>query len=359
VSPGEQEAARQARSLADLLKARGPRILAACEARLVALENAVVADPAALEQMRVHMSQVLHDVTESLLLGEVVIDESYSMTARTIGLARASVGIPPEDSLQVGSVLLDTLLTEMADALDPGSGDVVLFAFVVRAVEHSISRRVREAFAAYTSFLLNQVREAQISERRRIARELHDRLGHCVSVAHHQLELFSVYEATDRRKATEKVEIAHSAVQEAISNLRAVTSDLYAAMRAKGLEKALLQDLELADGAGLDVRLRVSGEESWAGAEVLDECFLILREAIRNTLRHAGASTLAIDVFIAPHEIRAHVTDNGRGFDPSVPAESGGVGVSAMRERVELLGGRIFLRSEIGRGTEVEFTVPL
>ena len=107
------------------------------------------------------------------------------------------------------------------------------------------------------------------------------------------------------------------------------------------------------------MRLNVNGDEKWADAEVLDQVFLILREAARNSLRHARASVLDIDVDIAPLEIRASVEDDGAGFDLDLPVGTGGVGLSSMHERARLLDGIVLVRSIPGKGTQVDVYVPL
>jgi signal transduction histidine kinase len=132
----------------------------------------------------------------------------------------------------------------------------------------------------------------------------------------------------------------------------------------RNLEKALIQYIDSAAGEGTvpaDVRLRVSGDETWASPAVIGEAFLILREAIRNALRHAAPRLVLIGVAVAPHELYAWVEDDGRGFvlgshAASVPADNG---LTSMRERVALLGGRLTIVSVPGRGTLVELLVPL
>jgi signal transduction histidine kinase len=92
---------------------------------------------------------------------------------------------------------------------------------------------------------------------------------------------------------------------------------------------------------------------------VLDEVFLIIREAARNVFQHASASILLINVNITPHELNAFIEDDGRGFEQDRPPVSGGVGVHSMHERVKLLKGRLTISSSVGRGTQVDFSLPL
>jgi signal transduction histidine kinase len=157
--------------------------------------------------------------------------------------------------------------------------------------------------------------------------------------------------------------MAKEAIAEGMRRLRAVTSDLRQDS-VRNLEKALIEYIDSAAGDATvpaDVRLRVSGDETWASPAVIGEAFLILREAIRNALRHASPRLVLIGVALAPHELHAWVEDDGRGFVPAnragpVPA---GNGLISMRERAALLGGRLTIVSVPGRGTHVGLLVPL
>jgi signal transduction histidine kinase len=107
--------------------------------------------------------------------------------------------------------------------------------------------------------------------------------------------------------------------------------------------------------------LRVSGDETWAPSAVTEEAFLIIREAVRNALRHGAPAMVLIGVAFAPHELHAWVEDDGRGFafDDMVDDASAGAGLASMRERADLIGGRLTIASAPGRGARVELLVPL
>lgn len=105
--------------------------------------------------------------------------------------------------------------------------------------------------------------------------------------------------------------------------------------------------------AALEGRLqaRLDGEREVA-------IYLIVQAAIDNCARHAGASRVFVEV--TEREDRGEVTitvrDDGNGFDPAVPTE--GIGLRAMRERVELLGGSIEIRTAIDEGTSIRAVLP-
>jgi signal transduction histidine kinase len=249
----------------------------------------------------------------------------------------------------------------LADRVQGDPELVPWFAKAVVALNESISVRIREATLAYTGYLLERVDQAHLDERRRIARDLHDRLGEGMSAAFRQIELHELDLAGEEGQPARgrRAAKAKEAITEAMRRLRVVISDLRHEP-VRSLEKALIEYIDSL-AADADVRLRVSGDETWAPSSVVDEAFLILREAIRNALRHGRPRMVLIGVALAPHELRAWVEDDGRGFlpAPSPDPVSTGTGLASMRERAALLGGRLAVTSVPGQGARVELLVPL
>ena len=345
--------------LAQLLDGRHREFIDKYRSTLTATHQHIVQDEFSLGQAIENADQILADVTETIRFSERRTGEPYKQLAWEIGITRPPDGANPRESMEAASVFFRTVMAVTADYLIDQPRASQLLAVVAAALEYTITARVQCCVAGYTSYLLNKVHEAQVNERHRIARELHDRIGRSINVTHRQLELFTLYSPIDPMKADQKFKTAQEAVQELMKDLRAVTSDLYSTEPLKSLNTALLNYVESVDAHGVSVELRVNGDESWISPETLDEAFLILREAAHNALQHADPSTLIINVDITPEEIRAFVEDDGRGFDPSKPPTSGGVGVVAMRERAQLLGGTLNIHSQIGLGTHLDFAVPL
>ncbi|KAB8190966.1 hypothetical protein FH608_033535 [Nonomuraea phyllanthi] len=266
----------------------------------------------------------------------------------------------PKTSLEAGSYFFRIALRRLARLIaDESDTPAELITLAVSGMEESLSRRIRESAESYHSFLLNQVHEAQEEERRRIARELHDRIGHGISVAHQQLALSEAYRASDSARASAKITVVQHAIQETMENLRQLTSELHPQTPVKSLEKSLMGFLEAVEDDGVSVALTVSGDEGWADPRVLDEAFLIVREAVRNALTHGRPPVVLVRVNIAPHELFASVQDNGRGFDQAAVRGRGGVGLTSMSERAELLDGQVIVSSEPGQGCLVELSIPL
>jgi signal transduction histidine kinase len=200
-----------------------------------------------------------------------------------------------------------------------------------------------------------------VEERRRIGRDLHDRVGLWLSTAYRQLEL---YDLDKGRKETcpwteKRITTAYDAVREAMRVLREVTSELRLCEPSDSLEKALLTAFDAMATGDATVQLKINGDEIWAPPAVQDESFLVVREAVRNAVVHGRAELVLVRIDIAPCEMRIYVDDNGVGFDPHRTAASGGVGLSTMRERAELLGGTLLLSSTPGQGTHVGLLLPL
>lgn len=211
---------------------------------------------------------------------------------------------------------------------------------------------------AWGAGVLEWMHELRLAERRSIARDLHDRLGHSINATQRQLELFALYRESNPVLAAEKVEAARRTNQKSTDILRALAGDLYAADGFQGLEKELHAFAAESAPEGTEVRVVIRGEESTACPALVGEVFLVLREAAYNSFRHAMASQVVIEVGITPAGIACSVRDDGDGFDAVAPRSADRLGIASMRDRVDLLGGRLSITAEPRGGTRVEFAVP-
>ena len=90
-----------------------------------------------------------------------------------------------------------------------------------------------------------------------------------------------------------------------------------------------------------------------------EELFHISMEALNNILKHAGASEVVLSLDIENEIFILKIEDNGRGFDPELVKDQGGIGISSMIERAEKIGGSLTLHSEPDAGTILSVRVPL
>jgi signal transduction histidine kinase len=201
---------------------------------------------------------------------------------------------------------------------------------------------------------------AEEEERKRIAGEIHDRMGR---------QLFELTYGIDRCR--ELVGGADRAAGATLARLggdaRACSNEIRALMNELrppvlddfGFTEALREYVAgLADHADLAVALDVDDSARSGRPEVNVTLFRILQEAVVNVRKHAGARRLSIEFRRAdPARLRLVVRDDGRGFDPGVPTP-GHFGLLTMRERVEACGGALAIASAPGAGTEIAVTVP-
>ncbi|MEE4421612.1 MULTISPECIES: sensor histidine kinase [Streptomyces] len=260
------------------------------------------------------------------------------------------------------TLIFDLVLHKLVQHVAPHGEQTHHLEHAVRTLYRRLTDDLRAESAARYDKLLAELYDAQTAERARLARELHDRAGYWLSVAHRGMEeLCSPAPGAPAplpARAADAVEGAHSAVLEAMHSLRATTTSLRLTEPVTSLETALEAALA-ALSTEVTVRLQMTGDEAWAPPDVKDEIFLIVREAVRNAVVHGSPGLVVVGVQIAPHELRAHVDDDGRGFAHQVRHSTDGVGLATMQERAEALNGRCTVTSAVGRGTRVEICIPL
>src|SRR5262249_26016247 len=89
------------------------------------------------------------------------------------------------------------------------------------------------------------------------------------------------------------------------------------------------------------------------------DVFLIFKEIVHNAAKHSGCSEVHVEIVTDRGWLTLKVTDNGQGFDLHAGTKHRGTGLESMRRRVERLGGRLTITSELGRGTSIDLRIPL
>ena len=211
--------------------------------------------------------------------------------------------------------------------------------------------------------LLSKARErTRAHERRMVARELHDRVAHTMGMVHQSLQLYEAYREHDPEAAEQKLELAKRMAAEAMKDTR----DLSQALRDSegtgeglALEEALSELLSELVPKGMTHGLSVEGDEGAVPAEMREQLFLVLREAVRNAVSHSGASKVGVTVRTDQEGIVGVVEDDGRGFERKPRERSEAGGLAYMAERASLIGGTCSIESAPGEGTRVESSFPL
>ncbi len=198
--------------------------------------------------------------------------------------------------------------------------------------------------------------DVQESERRRIARELHDEIGQALTGLKLQLEM-SVAGAG----ASDGLRSARSIAQRLIEQVRDLSLDLRPAMLDDlGLVPALLWHIERYTArTGVQIKLLHDGPRDRMPANVETAAYRIVQEGLTNIARHARTHEATVRVRRTASDIELEIVDRGIGFDPAVTDLNLSTGVSGMRERTTLLGGTFRISSTPESGTVIRAALPL
>lgn len=246
--------------------------------------------------------------------------------------------------------------------------NLLIFAFIllIRTVSfiavgffiNFLVTRLRQANLRLTHYAATQEQLAVSRERNRLARELHDTLAHSLTALAVSLETAAAYFDLDPQKARAlletSLESARAGAEETRRALRALRSS---DVEDLGLRLALRKLAESAAArASLDLELALQDPLPPLPPSVEQTLYRVAQEAIENVVRHARAKRLTVRLF---HEgcMKLIVEDDGVGFDPRAPSESGHFGLMGLRERAELLGGALRIESHTGKGTKVSLEI--
>jgi signal transduction histidine kinase len=231
----------------------------------------------------------------------------------------------------------------------------------VLELEHESEVRFREVARARAELqqLSAELLSAQESERRRIARELHDEVGQALWAM--MLGLGNLGSSLGQNNLAE-VRRQLQMLQEMAEKNAAVVRNISLLLRPSMLDDlGLIPALkwlarEVSRTTSLEVEV-IAKDLSVDLPEDHKTCvYRVIQEAIRNSSRHGGARHANISIEHDERELRVAIQDDGKGFEPS---QEKGIGMLGMEERVARLGGLFRVHSERGRGTAISFELPL
>jgi PAS domain S-box-containing protein len=206
--------------------------------------------------------------------------------------------------------------------------------------------------------LAKRLMEAQEEERKRISRELHDDIGQRVALLAIELDMVR-QQLGGESEIRERIEQLQALAGELGTDLHLLSHALHSAkLKHLGLEAALRELCSrMSNNPGLVVELNCENASHPVTEDEALVLYRIAQEALNNVLRHSKATKANISLECTETYAKLVISDNGRGFD--LGANSDGIGLVGMRERLRAVGGefRIFSTAEIG--TEIHASVPL
>jgi len=249
-------------------------------------------------------------------------------------------------------------IIKMASSLISRDGQPVGFQHVARDVTDE--ERVKENLRFYAQ----QVTRAQEEERKRIARELHDDTAQGLIALSRQLEKLMLAKDQLSKESVKLLEGLQQQTDALLEGVRRFSQD----MRPSILDDlGLLPALELlADEMtkrGIATDIGIVGAARRLPSEAELALFRIAQEALRNVWRHSQATRAQLKIEFSDNRLVIVISDNGKGFE--LPqrlgdlAGTGKLGLAGMQERARLLGGKLTLHSELGKGTTIILEVPV
>jgi signal transduction histidine kinase len=233
----------------------------------------------------------------------------------------------------------------------------------LRRLNRELKRRAQEAEhrAQQLQALTLQLTHAESSERRRIARFIHDQLQQVLVTA--KLQTAGLIGATPAR-VEEKAHRLRELLDTAIERSRTLSHELSPAILNDYGLAAALEGLaeEYRRDQLMDVRVEVESGINLSNRDLEAFLYQAVRELLLNALKNGSASWAAIRISEGGHGVSVDVEDNGTGVEKEkvIPRQgASGLGLSAIHERVDMLGGRMHLDTAPGQGFRVQLHLPV
>ncbi|MCP4423910.1 MAG: sensor histidine kinase [Chloroflexi bacterium] len=219
------------------------------------------------------------------------------------------------------------------------------------------TNRRLQAYAAQVAEL------ATTEERNRLARDIHDSLGHYLTAVNIQLEKALAYRNRSPEEAEQAIRDAKQSASEALQDVRRSVGALRSEGERFSLRQSLQQLVKGMDDGRFTINLAIAGYETGYSRPALMALYRVAQEGLTNIHKHAQASQVAVEVQLGETEASLCLRDDGRGFDTAmiedwIAAPHDTFGLQGIRERLELVRGEMKLTSNTEEGTRLFVTVP-
>ena len=284
---------------------------------------------------------------EAIVCQDVSLEPRYQVIYQLPG-TKSELVVP----LRIGTRVIGTLDVQADEPNAFSQEDIV----VIQSLGDQVSIAIENAR------LYQQSRElAMLEERTRLARELHDSVTQSLFSLDLHARAIATHLKRNPEKAEEQIRQLRQITQESLREMRSLIFALRPySMSEQGLAAALGQLVARERRLnGPEIEFRAEGKQQLP-TDMEVGLFRVAQEALRNAVRHADAQNITITLEIRGKHICLCVADDGQGFDPSsLPADRQAFGLVGMKERVDLLGGRLKIISKTGTGTQVEVDAPI
>ncbi len=202
--------------------------------------------------------------------------------------------------------------------------------------------------------LLRTQLEIQEQTLKTISEEIHDNVGQVLSLAKLNLNTFEV-------NSEKKLQDTKNLVSKAINDLRDLSRSLHGDKIAEiDLEDAIANELKILQNTGqFETSLITKGQHYNLDIQSKIVLYRIVQEALHNSVKHAKAKNIEVQLSYEPTAFTLLIADDGNGFDPAtLQSSKTGIGLKSMRNRTALIGGVFSIRSSENKGTSISIDIP-
>lgn len=230
--------------------------------------------------------------------------------------------------------------------------------------ETTLLRKKLSRYQEEIKQLLKRTMEIEEKSRRRLAVELHDGAVQEITSALHRIKICRMLLEKDLAGARAEMAVMEENLRRGMQELRRIIFNLRPlSLDVLGLLSTLKDYLKKFEReTGIGVTLKVSGTERELPPERAAGVFRIVQEALHNVKKHSGADRVTVTLVYRPERLRITVKDNGCGFsreDEVRAIKNGRAGLLGMKERTQLMSGKLRVTGIPGKGTRVAFSIPL
>ncbi|HXC94895.1 MAG TPA: PAS domain S-box protein [Edaphobacter sp.] len=221
-----------------------------------------------------------------------------------------------------------------------------------RDAEFELSKRKTEI-----EKLASQLIQSQETERKRLARELHDDIGQRLSLVASEVALMASQSSIEKAATPNRLDHLREELDSLCTDIHEISHDLHSyKLQHLGLKSALKDLCRRFTQPNFQVRLDIDDMDEPNSKDVSLCLYRVVQEALNNALRHAHAFVVAITVTSSRGMFYMAIQDTGVGFERSASPQ--GLGLISMTERLRLVRGDLKLNSILGRGTEIWVSIP-
>lgn len=230
----------------------------------------------------------------------------------------------------------------------------ILLGIIISYFIFSITRQQRRNLELHRRNILAEINTME-KERTRIAADLHDELGPLLAVI--KFKINSVDSAN--RSDQEELVKASSHIDDLIKRIREISANLMpSALARKGLVTALQEFINNISRSTLHITFTYSDLPELNQEQKIN-IYRMVQEIVHNTVKHAKATELQVDLSARQNLVVLMATDNGIGFNTAAGSESDGLGLRNLKSRTELMRGKFAIDSKPEKGTAYYFEIPI